>query len=126
MGFVVVSLVVWKLNSELLLLLMPVIINAIMAIVFIHSYIDPPTIPARFAAKIEGTLDARQISYTNKVTLIWIAFFIVNGSIALFTALLASKETWMLYNGLISYVLVGALFGLEFLYRHFIFYGKKS
>ncbi len=124
-AFVVVAVAVWLLNSALFLLLMPVIMNAIMMLVFAHSYLEPPTIPARFAARIEGELNSRQISYTNKVTLIWIGFFIVNGVVASYTVFFSSKEIWMLYNGFISYILVGSLFALEFLYRHFIFYGDK-
>lgn len=125
-GFLMAVIGVWVLNSEMLLLLMPVIINFIVALIFAHSYLEPPTIPAKFAAKIEGTLNNRQIAYTNKVTLVWIAFMVLNGTVALYTVLFSSKEVWMLYNGLVAYILMGTLFGLEFLYRHFIFYGKKS
>jgi uncharacterized membrane protein len=44
-------------------------------------------------------------------------FFLINGAIALATALWASEAVWSLYTGVISYGLMGALFGIEFLVR---------
>ena len=46
-----------------------------------------------------------------------VLFFIVNGAIALWTALAASDATWALYNGLIAYGLMGAMFAGEWLLR---------
>ena len=121
---IIVSGVVWVLNSQTLLKLVPALLNAFMCGVFLYSYLYPPTIPARFAEKFEGKLNEAQIGYTNKVTLVWIGFFVLNGLTALFTALYTSHEVWMLYNGFIAYLLTGALFGLEYLYRVFVFKKK--
>lgn len=114
------TLAVWVTNSEYLLTLIPALISLIALVAFTHSYLEPPTIPAKFALKSLGTLSADQLQYTNKVTLVWMAFFIVNGSIALYTALFCSREVWTLYNGFISYLLIGSLFLLEFCYRTFV------
>lgn len=46
-----------------------------------------------------------------------VLFFLVNGAIALFTALYSSDKIWALYNGLISYGLMGMLFVGEWLVR---------
>ena len=43
-----------------------------------------------------------------------VRFFAVNGTVALITALWASARVWMLYNGFISYLLMGLLFAGEF------------
>jgi uncharacterized membrane protein len=51
------------------------------------------------------------------VTFAWCAFFIGNGAIALYTAMFASFASWTLYNGLIAYLLIGAMFGGELLTR---------
>jgi uncharacterized membrane protein len=56
-------------------------------------------------------------NYCQKVTIIWCLFFILNGSVACWTALFASDWVWTLYNGVLSYVLMGLLFGGEFLVR---------
>jgi uncharacterized membrane protein len=43
--------------------------------------------------------------------------FVFNGVVALYTALACSREVWAAFNGLIAYVLVGALIAGEWLYR---------
>jgi uncharacterized membrane protein len=55
--------------------------------------------------------------YCQKVTMIWCLFFILNGSVACWTALFAPDWVWTLYNGVLSYVLMGLLFGGEFWVR---------
>jgi uncharacterized membrane protein len=57
------------------------------------------------------------IAYTRKVTVVWCGFFVVTGTLALATALWSSDKTWALYNGLIAYLLMGALFAGEWLVR---------
>ena len=52
----------------------------------------------------EPDLDARGQAYTRRVTQVWCGFFVLNGSLALATALWASEEIWALYNGLIAYL----------------------
>jgi uncharacterized membrane protein len=54
--------------------------------------------------------------YLTNLTLVWASFFAVNCLAALWTTT-ASMETWTLYNGLISYLLVGILLGAELLFR---------
>jgi uncharacterized membrane protein len=39
----------------------------------------------------------------------------------LYLTFYASLEAWTLYNGVVAYVLMGLLFSLEFLYRHWRF-----
>jgi uncharacterized membrane protein len=53
------------------------------------------------------------VRYTRRLTLVWCNFFFLNGSVAAYTALAASRETWVLYNGLVAYVLIGALLAGE-------------
>lgn len=113
--------VIWWFNNEYLLKVLPALISIGALIVFTHSYIEPPTIPARIALKIEGELCEARVSYTNKITLIWIAFFIFNASASLCTVFWGSTKVWALYNGLISYLLIGCLFAGEYLYRTFVF-----
>lgn len=120
----VAALVMWLANSELLLLLVPVIINIAMALIFSFYLYMPPTIPARFAKKIKGELSARDVAYTNKLSIIWIVFFIINASIALYISFYSSREIWALYNGFIAYLLMGALFAGDYLYRHLIYYRR--
>jgi len=55
--------------------------------------------------------------YCRKVTHVWCVFFIINGSISAYTAVCCSDETWILYNGMISYILLGMMFGGEYAVR---------
>ncbi|MDU7135113.1 MAG: hypothetical protein E6325_27580, partial [Enterobacteriaceae bacterium] len=57
------------------------------------------------------------IQYTRRVTQVWCLFFIINGGIALFTAMYGDMSLWAAWNGMISYLLIGALMGAEWLVR---------
>jgi uncharacterized membrane protein len=71
----------------------------------------------RLARLKEKKLSPRAIAYTRTVTKVWCLFFVANGTMALLTALWMSPEAWALYNGLIAYLLIGLLFGIEWLVR---------
>lgn len=119
-----IALVVWFMNSETLLVMFPVVMSVVMFTVFLHSLIRPPTMPARVAMKVHGELSEHVLRYTTGVTWLWLGFFLVNGTIAAYTVFFTSREVWTLYNGLLSYVLMGVLFGGELLYRNFVFKRK--
>jgi uncharacterized membrane protein len=103
-------------GSDAGLLLYPVLVNALMFLLFFGSWLKPPTVIEMIARTREPQLPEQAILYTRKLTLVWCAFFVVNGSIA-FATLSLGREWWTLYNGLISYLLLGALFFGELLFR---------
>lgn len=49
--------------------------------------------------------------------MVWCGFFVVNAAIALYTVVFAPMKIWVIYNGFISYVLMGILFLGEFVLR---------
>jgi len=57
------------------------------------------------------------VRYTRRVTQIWCLFFILNGTIATFTCLHGDMALWTLWNGLLSYLLIGLLMAGEWLVR---------
>ncbi len=97
--------------------LYPLLVNCSLFTVFAFSYLKPPSVIETFARLQEKNLNKQGVKYTEKVTLLWCVFFLVNGGISLYTALYSELEYWMLYNGFISYVLMGSLFAVEFLVR---------
>jgi len=105
-------------NSADALRLYPVIISFSLLGGFAHSLRHPPSAIERIARLTHPALPPAAIVYTRKVTLVWCCFFLCNGTIALYTSLFASLQTWTFYNGLIAYLLIGALLGGEYLYRH--------
>jgi uncharacterized membrane protein len=105
------------LNHVTPLKLYPVIVSATLLSVFTISLWHPPSVIERLARLQDPHLPKQAIAYTRKVTMVWCFFFLINGGIALVTALYASDKIWALYNGLISYCLMGLLFGGEWLVR---------
>jgi uncharacterized membrane protein len=95
----------------------PVLVNAILLAVFGISLVRGPTVVETIARLQTPDLSPEAVSYTRRVTQVWCAFFLINGSIALGTSLWASHDGWVLYNGLISYGLIALLFGIEWLIR---------
>jgi uncharacterized membrane protein len=110
-------LVATWINETLALRLYPALMNAAMLAAFLHTLWRPPSMIERFARLVEPDLPPEGVRYTRRVTGAWCVFFVVNGAIALWTALAASDEVWALYNGLIAYLLMGALAGGELLVR---------
>jgi len=105
------------LKSQELALYYPVCTNVILFILFFGSYFTKESFITTLAKLKDKNLSEKAINYTRKVTLLWSFFFIVNGSMALFTVLYGSLELWTLYNGLISYILIVILFLGEFIVR---------
>lgn len=116
----------WFLNSELLLKLVPALINLVLAAGFTYTLFYPPTLPARMAELQHGFITPAIARYTNRVTCMWIGFFCFNANLAVITAIWASREIWMLYNGLIAYVLIGLVFAGEYAYRRLVFFRKHN
>ncbi len=111
------AMIAGVLNEQSYLKLIPVLINMAFLVCFAYTLKWPPSMVERIARMTEPDLPQAAIAYTRTVTIVWCLFFIVNGSAALYTALFSSLEIWTLYNGLISYLLMGLLFAVEYLVR---------
>lgn len=98
--------------------LYPVLVNAAMLLLFTSSLYAKQSIIERMARLKEPDLPDSGVRYTRKVTMVWCVFFILNGLIALFTALWASNEIWLFYNGFLAYVLIGMLVITEWIVRY--------
>ena len=70
---------------------------------------------------LQTELSPAEVRYCRSVTWLWVLFFALNGSIAAFLALRGPISLWAAYTGVISYVLIGAVFALEFLVRRLRF-----
>ncbi|QDQ27799.1 hypothetical protein FNU76_16415 [Chitinimonas arctica] len=104
-------------NALLPLKLYPVLVNAALLVLFGLSLYYPPSVIERLARRQTPELPPAGVRYTRRVTQVWCGFFVLNGGIALATAVWASDAAWALYNGLIAYVLMAVLFGAEWLWR---------
>jgi uncharacterized membrane protein len=111
-------LVTSVLNDSTWLLAYPVVVSGIFLGLFGYSLLHPPTIVERIARLHEPDLPPRGVAYTRDVTRVWCVFFLANGAISAATVWLGDLALWTLYNGLISYVLMGLLFAGETLVRN--------
>ncbi|CAM3809079.1 DNA gyrase subunit B [Rouxiella silvae] len=107
----------WLLHETQMLLYYPVAVNGLLLLLFGYSLIFPPPIVERLARLSQPELPPQAVQYTRRVTQVWCAFFIVNGAIALYTCLKGDIALWTLYNGGISYLLMGLLMGIEWIVR---------
>ena len=106
-------------DSEWLLRLYPVMVNLGMLTLFALTLVFPPSMVERLARLTDPNLPAAAIGYTRRVTEAWCVFFVLNATVAAYTAFAASRETWAFYNGFLAYLLMGALFAGEWLVRRF-------
>lgn len=111
------AVLVFATGSGATLLYYPVVVNAMLFVLFGYSLRHPPTVIERIARIRDPDLPPSGVAYTRRVTIVWLAFFLANGSIALATAIAGDVSLWGLYNGFVAYVLMGALFAGEFLIR---------
>lgn len=109
----------WYSDSTIGLKLYPVCISVALLVLFAWGLLRPPTIIQRFAELKRGQLTADDIRYTRRVTIAWCIFFAANGVIAASLSVAGTTASWALYNGLISYLLMAALFCGERVTRHF-------
>ena len=97
--------------------LYPALVNLVMFGLFATSLWRGPSVVERLARLREPDFPPAAVAYTRRVTQVWCGFFVVNGFIAVATALWASAGVWALYNGLLSYGAMGLLMGGEWLVR---------
>jgi acyl-coenzyme A synthetase/AMP-(fatty) acid ligase/uncharacterized membrane protein len=112
-------------NSAMILKFYPLAMSLLFLAAFASTLFFSPNMIFRFATmqdkSIKGSLGEKKIeAYCYKVTIIWCIFFIINGSIAAGTIFSGSDVVWSVYNGGISYFLIGILFAGEFLVRRMV------
>lgn len=102
-------------NNDLFLKLYPVLMNLSVCFIFALSLRGTPLIE-KIAKKMGHNLGPKQKEYTRRVTLAWAIFMLCLAIISLITVFL-SNEIWVMFNGLISYVLIAIMIGVEFVIR---------
>ena len=114
-----VASLVW--NDPRALLLTPALANLALLAVFASSFAARETLIETFALAQVGTLSAEEHAYCRRVTALWCAFLVANAAVIVWLALAGTREHWALYTGVVAYLLMGALFAAEFVYRHWRF-----
>lgn len=105
------------LKDQAWLKLYPVAMSLSALSMFLFTLLRPPSMIERFARIFEPDLPQSGVQWTRKVTMVWCGFFLINAVIATYTVFFTSMKIWVLYNGLISYLLMGVLLSGEFILR---------
>lgn len=121
-GAAMVIILVLLTNSEWSVRLYPVVVSLSLLSAFVITLFRPPAMILRFALLQKPSLkDSDEYpaveSYCIKVTVIWCCFFVLNALIAMWTTFFASSFVWSIYNGFVSYILIGVLLVGEYIYR---------
>ena len=110
-----VVLALYLLKANVWFRLYPVLMVAVALGVFAFSLLRTPLVEV-FARRMGETLDARGVAYCRRVTVVWTVFLSAH-LVVTFLTVFASHETWALYNGVLAYLMMGALFAGEWLFR---------
>lgn len=95
----------------------PVVVNAVLLWVFAASLRQPVPFIERLARRDSPYMLPHARRYVRRLTGVWCVFFAANGLVAVWTALQPDAGLWAFYNGVLSYLLVGALLVGERLFR---------
>lgn len=98
-------------------LAMPVLVNLALLANFGLSLREETPLVERFARMQVDALSEPERVWCRQVTVAWCAFFACNALVALLLCLAAPIAWWAFYTGVLSYMLVGAMFTVEYVLR---------
>lgn len=114
--FAAYAIVAVLLESRQMLLYYPALVNFCLCTVFVGSLRQGEPLLLRIVRARGMPVSRHGPTYLFRLTAVWAGFFAANALVSIWTAAL-SIEMWTLYNGLLSYFLVAALIGGEWLFR---------
>jgi uncharacterized membrane protein len=113
-------------NEARTFLFVPALVSAVMLIVFARTLVHGPSMIETIARLRHPDLPTARGPYLRVLTWLWCGFFAINITISLLLALGSTLEAWTLYNGLLTYVLMGLLLGGERVYRYWRFHDDPA
>jgi uncharacterized membrane protein len=109
-----------QVDSQMAAKAYPVVISGGLAFLFGASLWRPPSLVERMAELGGETLSPAIRLYCRRVTMVWALWLAINTLIAAALALFGSLEAWALWTGLLSYLVMGLIFAVEFTLRRFV------
>ena len=94
----------------------PPLCNFFVFMVFFSSLFARETVIQKFARAMGDELKEPAFKYTRRVTYAWSILTFFNFAVSVWTIFLPDK-IWIIFNGCISYILVGLLFLAEYILR---------
>lgn len=122
----VFALLGWLLDNGVWLMVLPAATQASFGVAFLRSLTTTPMIE-NFARMVKPELSDAELAHCRAWTRIWGIYLIVVAVFGLVLAACASLAVWTLYVGVLTYVLVGLLFAVEYVTRKYKFreYGRN-
>ena len=116
----------WISDDGTWLLILPSATQGAFGVAFLRSLSGVPLVE-HFARMVKPELGADEIAHCRAWTRIWGIYLLVLAAIGLGLARWAPLAVWTGYVGVVSYVLVGALFAVEYVIRKIRFrdYGRN-
>lgn len=108
-------------EDQRFILALPVLINLTLLIGFASSLRGDLPLVERFARMQGDSLSPAELIYCRRVTQVWVGFFLVNAAIILSLGLYAPVSWWAFYVGVLSYMAMGLIFTVEYLFRKYRF-----
>jgi uncharacterized membrane protein len=99
----------------------PVLMSLLFFLLFFQSLWSKECFVQRIARKLEPNIPQHALSYCYKVHIVWTVFLGINTVVAFYS--MRDIKFWSLYNGVLSYVFMAALFAIEYGFR--CYYRKR-
>ena len=112
--FVVIGL--FHFTDFILLKYYPPVMNFCLFFIFFSSLFQKRTVIQKIALASDPDSNEAVMNYTRNLTYIWAVFTFLNFLVSVGTVFM-SEKIWALYNGFISYLLVGIIFIIEYIVR---------
>ena len=110
---------------QYLLFLPPILMLLSLFILFSQSLLAGQTpLITRYASMLGDSLDKRHLRYNRNLTSIWSAFFLLMTITSILLAIFSSLEVWSFFTYVVSYLLLGSFFIIEFMFRKHYFAGE--
>ena len=122
----VFALLGWISSNGTWLLVLPAATQATFGLAFLRSLAGTPLIE-HFARMVKPELTVGEQAHCRAWTRVWGYYLIALAAFGLVLAMVASLAVWTIYVGVISYVMVGVLFAIEYVVRKLRFrdYGRN-
>lgn len=116
----------WLFDNHTFLMVLPSATQATFGLAFLRSLAGTPLIE-HFARMVKPDLSVAQQAHCRAWTRVWGIYLLVLAALGLVLARWATLAVWTAYVGVVSYVLVGVLFAVEYVTRKIRFreYGRN-
>jgi len=117
-GLALILVTLASVNDQLIVKLIPVIINVMMLWLFASTLArDKIPLITRFASLMRQDMPPAVIIYTRWATIAWSGYFLLMTLLLILFAVYAPIQTWSFFSNILSYFLLATMFLAEFIVR---------